>query len=125
MKLKSLFLFSGIFSFLGVGFGAIGSHLLKNYISPELLVVFETGVRYQIYHSLAILLLSILYLKIPTPEFIFSANLFVIGILFFSGSLYILSISGIRKFGMITPIGGILFLFGWIVMVRGIWKSNF
>ena len=124
MKLKSLLFVSGILSFFGVAFGAIGSHLLKNIILPDLLIIYETGIRYQIYHSLAIILLSLLYLKIPTPEFLFAGNLFVFGILFFSGSLYLLSITGIKKFGMITPIGGVLFLLGWIVMLKGIWKSK-
>ena len=124
MKLKSLLLVSGVLSFLGVAFGAIGSHLLKNFILPELLIIYETGIRYQIYHSLAIILLSLLYLKIPSSEFLFAGNLFVYGILLFSGSLYILSITGIRKFGMITPIGGVLFLLGWLVMLKGVWKSK-
>jgi uncharacterized membrane protein YgdD (TMEM256/DUF423 family) len=124
MKLKSLLFVSGILSFFGVAFGAIGSHMLKNIILPDLLIIYETGIRYQIYHSLAIILLSLLYLKIPTSEFLFAGNLFVYGILFFSGSLYLLSITGIKKFGMITPIGGVLFLLGWIVMLKGIWKSK-
>lgn len=124
MKLKSLLLVSGVLSFLGIAFGAIGSHLLKSIIMPDLLIIYETGIRYQIYHSLAIILLSLLYLKISKSEFLLAGNLFVFGILFFSGSLYLLAITGIRKFGMITPIGGVLFLLGWIMMLKGVWKTN-
>jgi uncharacterized membrane protein YgdD (TMEM256/DUF423 family) len=102
-----------------------GSHLLKSSVSPELLIVYEIGNRYQIIHALAIFISALLYNFSPKKEFKISSYLFMFGIIIFSGSLYALAITGIKKFGMITPIGGVLFLIGWIFIVVGCTKSKF
>jgi len=97
--------------FLAVGRGAFGAHALKARLSPEMLAIFETGVKYQVYHALALLLLAAL--RGPSK----AAWCFTAGIVIFSGSLYILALTGIRKFGAITPIGGVLFLAGWLILL--------
>jgi uncharacterized membrane protein YgdD (TMEM256/DUF423 family) len=95
--------------FLDVALGAFGAHALKNRLTPEMLTVFETGVRYQAYHALALLLLAAL--RGPDK----AAWCFVGGIVLFSGSLYALALTGVRWLGAITPIGGVLFLVGWVL----------
>ncbi len=99
------------FMFLAVGLGAFGAHALKARLSPEMLVIFETGVRYQVYHALALLLLA--SLRGPSK----AAWCFTAGIVVFSGSLYALALTGTRKWGAVTPIGGVLFLAGWLILL--------
>jgi uncharacterized membrane protein YgdD (TMEM256/DUF423 family) len=110
-------LIGAIFGFLGVAFGAFGAHALKRRLSPEMLAAFETGVRYQMYHTLALLLVAAAMGRIgPVPFLSFSGWFFVAGIILFSGSLYLLALTGARFFGAITPIGGVLFLIGWAIL---------
>jgi len=92
---------------LDVALGAFGAHALKSRLTPEMLAVFETGVRYQAYHALGLLLLAAL--RGPDK----AAWCFVGGIALFSGSLYLLALTGERRLGMVTPVGGVLFLAGW------------
>lgn len=102
--------------FLGVTLGAFGAHALRGRLSSEMLTVFETGVRYHFYHALALFVVAWLS-KIHPDSFVTAAGwAFVFGILVFSGSLYVLSISGVRWWGAITPIGGIVFLLGWLAL---------
>lgn len=107
-----------VLTFLGVVAGAFGAHVLKKYVDNELLVVFETAVRYHMYHSIALILVSIL-LKVYGGVRLFANAgwFFLIGIVIFSGSLYILSLTGIKSFGIFTPFGGLSFLCGWTCMV--------
>lgn len=115
--------FGIIFAALAVGFGAFGAHGLKSKITPEMLQVFEVGVRYQMYHALGLILLGIL-LGGHSHLLISAAGVcFVLGILIFSGSLYALSLSGIKAFGAATPIGGVLLLAGWISFGLGLMRS--
>lgn len=97
--------------FLAVGLGAFGAHALKSRLTPDMLAVFETGVRYQVYHALALLLLT--SLRGPSK----AAWCFTAGIALFSGSLYLLALTGARKWGAVTPIGGLLFLIGWLILL--------
>jgi len=94
---------------LDVALGAFAAHGLKARLAPDMLVVFETGVRYQAYHALALLLLAAL--RGPDK----AGWCFVAGIAVFSGSLYVLALTGEKRLGMITPIGGVLFLAGWVL----------
>lgn len=104
----------GILGFLGVAFGAFGAHALRARLSPEMLAVFETGVRYQMYHTLALLLVAAAIGHIGNARLLTAAGWsFFGGILLFSGSLYALAVSGITTLGAVTPIGGLLFLIGW------------
>jgi uncharacterized membrane protein YgdD (TMEM256/DUF423 family) len=101
---------------LSVALGAFGSHGLRRRASLELIATFETGVRYQLYHSLALLILSIFSsIQAQSSLQVLAGCLFIIGILLFSGSLYLLVLTGKRRLGAITPLGGLALLAGWLV----------
>lgn len=104
-------------AFIGVAAGAFGAHGLKTRLSPDMLAVFETGVRYQMYHAFALLAVAWAYTRWPGALVTTSGVLFVAGTLVFSGSLYLLSLTGIRWLGAITPLGGLAFLAGWVCLV--------
>ena len=102
---------------LAVMLGAFMSHSLDETITTELLGVFQTGVLYHMYHSLAALAAGILSHVYPKVRLLkFSAYSFLLGIVFFSGSLYLLALTELPLIGMITPIGGTFFIFGWIML---------
>jgi uncharacterized membrane protein YgdD (TMEM256/DUF423 family) len=108
---------------ISVAMGAFGAHALKNKLTPDMLSVFEVGARYQMYHALTIFAavwISTLTSGLFAP---LSGWLFITGSLIFSGSLYLLALTGIRLFGAITPIGGILLLLGWLSLAIAGWKS--
>jgi uncharacterized membrane protein YgdD (TMEM256/DUF423 family) len=102
--------------FIGVALGAFGAHALKARLSPDMLTVFETGVRYHFYHALALFAVAWLSKSHPDAWTTFAGGAFTFGILVFSGSLYVLSVSGVRGWGAITPIGGVAFLLGWLAL---------
>jgi uncharacterized membrane protein YgdD (TMEM256/DUF423 family) len=111
---RTFLLVGAVLGFLGVAFGAFGAHALKTRLSAEMLVVFETGVRYQMYHALAILIVAAAIGHIGNARLLSMAGWsFAGGVLLFSGSLYALTLSGVGVLGAITPIGGVLFLVGW------------
>ena len=101
---------------IGVTLGAFGAHALKLRITEDLLAVFETGVRYQMYHALALLAVAWAATRWPGPLINASGWLFTLGILIFCGSLYLMTFTGVRWLGAITPIGGLCFILGWIAM---------
>jgi uncharacterized membrane protein YgdD (TMEM256/DUF423 family) len=109
---------------LGVAGGAFARHSLKNRLSDHALDIFETGIKYQMYHSLALLLVMLLLtIKQNYPSSLLWAGYgFLVGILIFSGSLYALSLTGIKWLGAITPIGGVAFIFGWGSLVITAWN---
>jgi uncharacterized membrane protein YgdD (TMEM256/DUF423 family) len=116
--MERLFLILGALSaFLGVAAGAFGAHGLKSRISAEMLSVFEVGVRYQMYHAFALITVAYLQAKWPSSIVTVGGWLFVIGTILFSGSLYFMSVGGVKWLGAITPIGGLSFLAGWICMM--------
>jgi uncharacterized membrane protein YgdD (TMEM256/DUF423 family) len=102
---------------LAVGAGAFGAHALRARVSPEHLAIFETGARYQIYHALALLAVAWAVSRWPGSLPVFAGWLFVLGSILFSGSLYILALTGVRWWGAVTPIGGLAFLGGWVCLV--------
>jgi uncharacterized membrane protein YgdD (TMEM256/DUF423 family) len=111
---RTFLLIGAILGFLGVAFGAFGAHALKNRLSPDLLAVFETGVRYQMYHTFAVLIVAAAIGHIGNARLLVIAGwLFFAGTVLFSGSLYALAFTGVGTLGAITPIGGVLFLLGW------------
>jgi uncharacterized membrane protein YgdD (TMEM256/DUF423 family) len=112
------------FAFTGVGLGAFAAHGLKGRLSAEYLVVFQTGVQYQLWHALALLAMGLLALQLQVPgrALMAAGSLFVLGTLLFSGSLYLLTLSGFGKLGMITPLGGLAFLAGWLCLGWGAWQ---
>ena len=107
------------YALLGVAAGAFGAHILRDRISPDSLAVFETAARYHIYHALALLAVSFAAARWPGWPTSTAGWLFAVGILLFSGSLYLLSITGVRWLGAITPFGGVCFLAGWALLVFG------
>lgn len=116
--MSKLFLFLAALSgFLSVAFGAFGAHALKQRLDAYALGVFETAVQYQFLHTLALLAVAILALWQPlSPWLKGSGYLFCFGIVVFSGSLYLLSLTGVKWLGAITPIGGLGFLGGWLCL---------
>ncbi len=116
--MKSLFLaIAALFGMLSVGLGAFATHALRGHLEPRMLEVFQTGVQYQIYHALALGGLAILLHWYPDSRLLSGAGwAFVAGVLLFSGSLYMLAISGIGILGAITPIGGLAFMLGWLLI---------
>lgn len=116
----TLFIQLGIISAgLSVALGAFAAHALKTKISTEMLAIFEVGVRYQMYHSLALILLGILMFHVSNNWLQWSGWSLIGGTLLFSGSLYVLALSGVRAWGAVTPVGGILFLLGWLLFGIG------
>ncbi|MBI4348464.1 MAG: DUF423 domain-containing protein [Elusimicrobia bacterium] len=107
---------------LAVAFGAFGAHALRGRLDSDMLAVFETGVRYQAYHALALLALAGLAAQLDPRAASGAAACFAGGILLFSGSLYALALTGVRKLGAITPLGGVLLLAGWAWLLAGGWK---
>lgn len=122
MVKKYLFI-AAISGFLAVALGAFGAHGLKQKLSADMLAVYHTGVQYHFYHTLALFGVALLMLQLPPSAALrWSALLFCIGIVIFSGSLYVLAISGIRWLGAITPLGGVAFLAGWILLALAVWN---
>jgi uncharacterized membrane protein YgdD (TMEM256/DUF423 family) len=123
-----IFLISGaLLSGLSVITGAFGAHVMRGRFSEYAMEVFEKAVRYEMYHSLALLAVGILFLIRPVvsgTEFYLKASgiLFLLGITLFSGSLYILGFTGIRMLGAITPIGGVSFIAGWVFLALYAWS---
>lgn len=119
-------IFLAIASILGgtsVAAGAFASHALKEKLSDRALEIFETGARYQMYHALALLLVTLLLLRAETNHSLLTAAgiAFIAGVAIFSGSLYALSLSGTKWLGAITPLGGVAFLVGWGCLAIASW----
>jgi uncharacterized membrane protein YgdD (TMEM256/DUF423 family) len=110
-------------AFMGVAAGAFGTHALKARLAPEMLAVFEIGVRYQLYHALALLACAWAVARWPGALVTASGWLFVVGTLAFSGTLYALALTGVRGLGAITPLGGLAFLLGWLCLAIGAIRS--
>ena len=110
---KVLIIISGILGFLAVSFGAFGAHALKDKISAERLSIFQTGVLYHLIHTVVVLVITIA----GDNRFVKAAIFLIAGIVLFSFSLYIYSITQIKLFAMITPVGGISFLAGWLMII--------
>jgi uncharacterized membrane protein YgdD (TMEM256/DUF423 family) len=113
---KVLAVVAAISGFLAVAFGAFGAHALRAIVAPDMLSVWQTAVHYQMFHALALLFIVVLSRQKPNALLRLSGYLFVLGTVLFSGSLYLMVITGIKALGMITPIGGVLFLCGWLAL---------
>ena len=106
-----------ISAFLAVAAGAFGAHALKTRVAPDLLLVYETGVRYQLIHAIALLAVGLAAVHRPSGGWAIPVGLFTAGTVLFSGSLYVLALSGIRWLGAVTPLGGVCFLVGWLAVI--------
>jgi uncharacterized membrane protein YgdD (TMEM256/DUF423 family) len=116
-------LLGGLSAFLGVALGAFGAHGLKSRVTPEMLTVWQTAVHYHLVHALGLILVGLLCLLIPEAPLLRNAGwMLLTGTVLFSGSLYLMVLSDIRALGMITPLGGIAFLIGWLLLVIAAWQ---
>jgi uncharacterized membrane protein YgdD (TMEM256/DUF423 family) len=123
--IKLIFIFSSISGMIAVGLGAFGAHALKAKLEAEgTLATFQTAVQYQFYHTLALLFIGLLMMRLESPWLNYSAYGMMAGILIFSGSLYILCFTGIKWMGAITPIGGLGFILGWGFLFLVVMKST-
>ncbi len=124
--MRSIFFTLGsLCAFLAVGFGAFGAHALKTSLSPAALAVYQTGVTYQMWHSLGLLVVALVQQQLPESKLIAWAGWSMFfGILLFSGSLYLLALLDMPKLGTITPLGGLCFLLAWLLLGCAVNKKN-
>jgi uncharacterized membrane protein YgdD (TMEM256/DUF423 family) len=123
--MRTFLMLGSINTFLAVALGAFGAHILKERLSTDMLAVFQTGVQYQMYHGLALILIAVLSKQLPNNSTMgWSGWLFFAGIILFSGSLYALSLSGVKILGAITPLGGLAFLIGWFMLFWSAFKQS-
>ena len=114
---RTFLLIGAVAACIGVGFGAFGAHGLRNRLPPDMLAVFETAVRYQMYHALAVLIVALAAARIDGWLIRGAGWAFTVGIILFSGSLYALTLTGVTTLGAITPVGGLAFLVGWTLLI--------
>jgi uncharacterized membrane protein YgdD (TMEM256/DUF423 family) len=124
MSKEPVLLASAVSGFLAVALGAFGAHGLKGILEPNLYTVYQTGVEYQFYHTLALLFIALAPVHLSVKHLRWAAVSFVVGILLFSGSLYLLALTGIGSFGAVTPLGGLAFLSGWSLLAYTAIISN-
>jgi len=110
-----------IAAFIAVALGAFGAHSLRPKLTPDMLNIFEIGVRYQLYHAFGLIAVAWAITRWPEADFNAAGWCFIAGIIVFSGSLYLISITGVRWLGAVTPLGGLAFLAGWAILV---WAVN-
>lgn len=120
---KWLLVIGALMGFISVSAGAFGAHALKQKLSSDMLGIFEIAARYQMYHALAIVLAAILLTTLQAASFSCAGWLFFLGTCLFSGSLYVMALTGIRWLGAITPIGGLILLAGWLCLIIGAYRS--
>ncbi len=112
-----------LYGLLGVAFGAFGAHALKNRLGSEALALYHTAVQYQFFHTTALLAIGLLAQRAPSAALDWAGSAFALGILLFSGSLYLLALTGARGLGAVTPVGGVLFLVGWAALLYAALKA--
>ena len=122
--LRGFLMLAAFFGFTGVALGAFAAHGLKSRLSAEYLAIFHTGVTYQLVHTLALLGVALLATQIPGRLITWAGASFVVGILLFSGSLYLLTMTGVSKLGIVTPFGGLAFLVGWVCLGLAAWRLS-
>jgi uncharacterized membrane protein YgdD (TMEM256/DUF423 family) len=120
--LRSFLMLAAFFGFTGVGLGAFAAHGLKSRFTAEYLAIFHTGVLYQLIHALALLGVAVLAAQLPGRLITWAGFSFALGIVLFSGSLYVLTLTGFSKLGIITPFGGLALLVGWALLGLAAWR---
>ena len=119
---RAFFIAGAISGGLGVALGAFAAHGLRNRLAPDMLAVFEAGVRYQMYHALALLAAGWVGARWPGASATAAGWLFIAGTVIFSGTLYLLSVTGLRWLGALTPFGGLAFIAGWLALAWSAWS---
>jgi uncharacterized membrane protein YgdD (TMEM256/DUF423 family) len=123
--MKLFIILGSLNAFVGVALGAFGAHGLKTKVAPEMLTVWETAVQYHLVHALGLILVGILCQLMPAASLLRPAGwLLLAGIILFSGSLYALVLTGTKPLGIITPIGGVAFLIGWLLLALSAWRDT-
>ena len=122
--LRVFLMLAAFFGFTGVALGAFATHGLKGRLTEQYLAIFHTGVTYQLVHTLALLGVALLATQLQSRLVTWAGFCFALGIVLFSGSLYLLTMSGIAKLGIITPIGGVAFLAGWLCLGLAAWRLS-
>ncbi|HSO85288.1 MAG TPA: DUF423 domain-containing protein [Draconibacterium sp.] len=120
---KTILMTASVLLALAVAIGAFGAHGLKSHLSAEMIQIYKTGVEYHFYHGLGLLLIGVIAISFPSEYLKWSAIFLTVGIILFSGSLYILSITGIKWLGAITPFGGLSFIAGWVLLFVAVLKN--
>lgn len=122
---RLLFMLASLLGGVGVGLGAFGAHAMRGRIAENLIANYETGVRYHFYHALALFAVVIAIQRWPNSTLpVIAGWLFVIGVVIFSGSLYVMAFTGLRWLGAITPIGGVALIAGWVCLLLVAWRGN-
>ena len=121
---QTLIAVGSLFAALAVAAGAFGAHMLKSIVDPPMLAVFETAARYQMYHALGMIAVGLAGQVFGSPQVARAGWCFAAGILLFCGSLYGVSLLGIRWLGAMTPIGGLAFITGWSLLGWSIWREK-
>ena len=123
MNARLAFLLAAVLLFAAVALGAFGAHALKSKLAPDVMAVYQTAVQYHFWHALGLLAVGILLLHKPESDALVAAAwLLVAGIVLFSGSLYVLALTGARGLGAVTPIGGAAFLAAWAALAWAAWR---
>ena len=120
---RTFFVLGSVASFLGIALGAFAAHLLKDKLTPEMFNIYEVGIRYHMYHAIALFIVAWACSIAPGANVAPAGWLFLAGIVLFSGSLYALSLTEIKTLGIITPFGGLCFLAGWAWLGWTAWKT--
>jgi uncharacterized membrane protein YgdD (TMEM256/DUF423 family) len=121
---RIFFLLGALLAGLSVALGAFGAHALRERLDAGMLANFETGARYQMYHALALLAVAWTVSRFPNSQLpMFAGWLFVLGIVLFSGSLYLMAFTGQRWLGAVTPFGGVAFIAGWACLLIAAWRG--
>jgi len=122
---KTFLLLGSINAFLAVALGAFGAHGLRSKLSDEMLAIYQTGIQYHMFHAVGLMIVGLVFQWISNSSvMIWAGWSMAFGILIFSGSLYVLSISGLRWLGAITPVGGLGFLIGWLLFAYAVFKQS-
>lgn|SRR5690625_4639607 len=121
--MKALLMIGAINGFLAVALGAFGAHGLEGKISAKSIAIWEKAVHYQMFHTVSILVVGVALLKLQSSILLWSGWAFFIGILLFSGSLYLYATTGVKTLAMITPFGGVVFLVGWVLLGYAMMKA--
>lgn len=125
MKPSGLLITGSLFMALAIAFGAFGAHIVQEMLTPDRFEVYKTAVEYHFYHAIGLLILGLLTQKTGlTSWYRWSGTSFIFGILIFSGSLYILTLTDTGWLGIVTPLGGFAFILGWSFMILGVMKSR-
>ena len=127
---KKFLITGALLGALSIALGAFGAHGLKQIVSDDAIKSFQTGVQYQVYHSIALMITGMLYERMPNTLIKWAGACFITGVILFSGSLYLLTLMkaggmvGLKGVGLITPVGGLFFITGWLLLIGGIGRKK-